>query len=211
MMICNKCGKEIAEGAKFCPYCGETVEQQPQAQPQPEVQPQPQPQAQAQPQAQPMANVQPQAQAVPNTFAPPVMPMPGAPEDKIKTTRTLGLVALIVGIFIPLVGFICGGIGISKISTLKHSATPEQTERLNKNKKLCLAGIIVPIVIMVIEIIVSIVVAISALNFARKQIEDYAQDPDGYANRVQQDIENEVEDYFQKEYGVDIKDYEQQK
>ena len=105
----------------------------------------------------------------------------------------------------------CSTAAASGAQSLKHSATPEQNERLNKNKKLCLAGIIVPIVIMVIEIIVSIVVAISALNFARKQIEDYAQDPDGYANRVQQDIENEVEDYFQKEYGIDIKDYEQQK
>ena len=206
-MICNKCGKEIAQGAKFCPYCGEKVEQ-PQAEVQVQAQPQPQAQVQPQPEPQPEVQPQPQAQPQPQPQAQGV-PMPGVPENKIKTTRTLGLVGLIVGIFIPLVGFICGGIGVYKASTLKHSSTPEQTERLNKNKKLCLAGIIVPAVILVIEIIAGIILTVSTINFFAKQAEDYIKDPDGYANRIQQDAEDAVEDYFQKEFGVDIKDYEQ--
>ena len=96
-MFCPQCGKEIGEGA-FCPYCGTRM---------------PAGAASQEPQAQYQQTAYNPYGAY-GTYGVPY----GVPEADVKTTKTLGLVALIVGIFVPLVGYICGGIGISKVNKL---------------------------------------------------------------------------------------------
>lgn len=182
-MFCPQCGKELNDGAAFCPYCG----------------------------AQMPVSAQTQAGA-PSTPVPPVNQNPygayaapfGVPESEIKNTKTLGLVALIVGIFVPFVSFICGGIGIGKVNKLMNNATPEQQERLAKNKKINIAAIIVRCVLIVLNIVLSIVCTITFFNYARRAY-DYFSDERNYSYNeedVQQFQEN-LEDYL-KQYGIDV-------
>ena len=178
-MFCPQCGKKLNEGEVFCPYCGA---QMPVSEP-------------AQYEADSPVNQNPYV-----VYAAPQ----GVPESDIKTTKTLGLVALIVGIFVPFVSFICGGIGIGQVNKLKNNATPEQQERLAKNKKINIAAIVVRCVLIVLNIVFSIVSIITFFNYA-KQTYDYFSDERNYSYNeedVQQFQEN-LEDYL-KQYGIDI-------
>ena len=99
-MICKNCNKEIADGSKFCEFCGspQDAPQQPQQQPQ-----QSQPQAQPangqyqQPQQQAGQFQQPQYGAVPNQFNAPKKPMD--PMVKKFIIGIVALVAVVAGIF----------------------------------------------------------------------------------------------------------------
>jgi len=183
-MFCPQCGKELNDGAAFCPYCG----------------------------AQMPVSAQTQAGAPASAPVPPVNQNPygayaasqGVPESDIKTTKTLGLVALIVGIFVPFVSFICGGIGIGQVNKLKDRATPEQQERLAKNKKINIAAIIVRCALIVLNIVITIVSIFTFFNYA-KQMYDFFSDERNYSyseDDARQFQEN-LEDYL-KQYGIDI-------
>ena len=172
-MFCHQCGKELENGAAFCAYCGAKLE------------------APAQQPFQPYA----QAPVSNPYFAP-----QGAVQSDVDSTKTLGLVALIVGIFVPLVGFICGGIGLSKIGKLKPAANPAQQEQLKKSKKLCLAGIIVPLILTVISIIVSI---IWGIYMTKNIVKDYTED--SQYSFEQGDLDD-FEDYLD-EYGIESGDF----
>ncbi|MBE6818935.1 MAG: zinc ribbon domain-containing protein [Ruminococcaceae bacterium] len=127
-MYCQNCGTLLNGGATVCPVCG-TQQANAQAQYQ-------QPQYQ-----QPM-------------YQNPV----GSVEAEMNNIHTLGLVALIVGIFVPLVGYICGAIGLSKIGKIKSFATPAQQPGLKKDKTLCILGIVIPAALRVLGIVLYIVV-----------------------------------------------------
>ena len=183
-MFCPQCGKELNDGAAFCPYCG----------------------------AQMPAAAQTQASAPASVPAPPVNQNPygtyaapqGVPESDIKTTKTLGLVALIVGIFVPLVSFICGGIGIGQVNRLKDRATPEQQERLAKNKKINIAAIIVRCALIVVNIVITIVSIFTFINYA-KQTYDYFSDERNYpySEDDARQFQENFEDYL-KQYGIEV-------
>ena len=42
-------------------------------------------------------------------------------QKELADAKTLGLIAIISGLFIPLIGWICGGIGVSKCNKLLSS------------------------------------------------------------------------------------------
>lgn len=76
-------------------------------------------------------------------------------EKEISDAKTLGFIAIIAGIFIPLAGWICGGIGISKCNKVL-SVYPNDLNA-NNAKKLGLIGIVVSSVIFVISIIIEVI------------------------------------------------------
>ena len=160
-MFCHQCGKEVAEGAAFCPYCGTAL-------------------AVNQPTAPPMPPTSLSQQ--PNYYAP-----QAAPQQEVNTTQTLGIVALAGSFFMPIVGFVCGIIGLSKIKKLKPAANAEQQQKLSKNKKLCSAGVIVATVLTVLSIVISI---IWGVYMARKISNDYRQNENNFDNYFSDGFDN---------------------
>ena len=111
-MICQNCGSNVMDGTAVCPNCGMMIPAPGGYMPQ-------QPQApygnnmggypQQNPYQQNPYQQQPQYGGGMGGFDP--------AEKEIKTAKTLGIVAICVGtLCIPLVGWICGGIGLSKAS-----------------------------------------------------------------------------------------------
>lgn len=108
-MLCQSCGRQVSDGARFCPVCGEPVQgvggapAQPSAfQPQPQPMQRPQEPVRPAPQPQPQPRPQPQQQ-----WAQPVpqqpMPQPQSPNSYQadvpgKKQATISLVLGIVGI-----------------------------------------------------------------------------------------------------------------
>ena len=175
-MFCRNCGNQLADGTQFCPYCGTEVGaasapvyQQPEAQAPVYQQP-------AQEYTQPTEGYQQSQQSYQQPVQGYQQPAQGyrqpgydpynqgyyqqpqrADDNEIKTTKTLGLVGLIVGLFIPLVGYICGGIGLSKVRKMEFFADPMQKEVLAKNKTLCMLAIIIPAVINIALVIINLI------------------------------------------------------
>lgn len=77
-------------------------------------------------------------------------------EKDISNAKTLALIAIIVGIFIPLVGWICGGIGISKCN--KVLLLYLNNYNANNVKKLNIIGIAVSSVIFAISLVIEFLV-----------------------------------------------------
>lgn len=160
-MTCNHCGGVMPEGAVFCPYCGMAQAFVPQNPPSraSEFSPHESIATAQVPYAQPNYAQLPYGQDPYGQFfygQEGYAPMPQAyymptcvSESDMSTVRTLGLVALIVGIFVPLAGYICGGIGLAKISKLLSYAYPLQVQALKKSRVLCLLGIIIPFVLSI--------------------------------------------------------------
>ena len=80
-------------------------------------------------------------------------------KDKLSTANTLG-------IFSPIVGIICGAIGISKVNEVPDFApyTPLAQEKA-RCKKLNVLGIVIPVVLWVV-LIVFMFIAVFAFGFA---------------------------------------------
>lgn len=158
-MFCSKCGNIINDDVAVCPHCGtatntyQPVSQQPPVQPnyqQPPVQPNYQ--QPDQPVYQ-QVTVQPGFQQVPPQA---YNPQAAQFNNDVSTAKTLGIVAIIAGIFIPLAGWICGGIGLSKA---KHclAMNPASYEAQNA-KKLNIAGLIVTSVLYALIILFYIII-----------------------------------------------------
>lgn len=125
-MFCSKCGNEINDEAVICPNCGCPTQNYNKPQ-EPAVQPNYAP------------YYQPVYQQKPIT-------------ELISSARSLGIISIIVGLFIPLVGWICGGIGISKAN--KIYAPPEFTDDVKSAKTLNLIGLVLSTCVFVIALVV---------------------------------------------------------
>lgn len=173
-MNCTHCGYQVGEGATFCPQCGAQLNTEQTANAAEYTQAASDNNAQngnvyEQPQqqySQPYADQQPYAQQnqynQQNTYAqqPPYgqapYGQPGYPGvDYAKdenSAKTLGIVAIIVGLFIPLVGWICGGIGKSKLGKIP----PEyRSDKYSTANGLCIAGIVVGCLSFVLALVMN--------------------------------------------------------
>lgn len=113
-MFCSKCGNEINDEAVICPNCGCPTQNYNKPQ-EPVVQPN-------------------HTQYYQPAYR------PKSVEQEISTARTLGIIAIIAGVFIPLAGWICGGIGYSKANKL---IDPNFADVIEGAKKLNLVGLII--------------------------------------------------------------------
>ena len=174
-MFCPKCGKELESGSAFCPYCGENLAQFTSAQPNVQA---------------PVSGGAPYANGS-GYFA------GGAAPNEVSSTQTLGIVALITAFFMPIVSFICGGIGLSKIKKLKTVATPEQQQQLAKHKKLSVAGISIAAVLTALSLIISIVWGV----YVGKRV--YNE----FSGKDYSITEEQIEDFLEQ-YGGETEDQE---
>lgn len=166
-MYCPKCGAFIPEGAQLCPNCQETA---------------PQPNNNA---ARPESSAQPENGVYYNTpnqnnqqpggdsyFTPPNQnnfensyytqsadeQADFAARDKLSTANTLGILSIILGIILtPIVGIICGAIGLVQANSIADSFNkPALMEEKRKAKRLNIIGIVLPLAIYIVLIIFAI-------------------------------------------------------
>lgn len=163
-MICRKCGSNIPDGTYYCNNCGEPVEAAYNQQPF-EYNGYNNANNAGQPYG--YTNVQ------NNPFAPQYNPQ--AYElmirSKIENAKTMGIIAIIVGLFIPLLGIVFGVIGIVKTNEINIAfpVSYDLQHSIKSTKKLCIAGIVVPIVIWVL-IVLCYIVLIAAMGVAYDQL-----------------------------------------
>ena len=161
-MYCEHCRQYVADGTAICPYCNTPIPQVGEAQPQANYFNQPQPQPQPQYQYQ---NSQQQVYQAMQGYPPP-QPNPYAQysnyESELSTSRTMGIVALIAAFFIPLVAWICGGIGLSKANSVPD--LPQFAAEKSKCKKMNIWGIIIPFILGVIGILFYVIVIVAFMG-----------------------------------------------
>lgn len=200
-MICKNCNQQISDESLFCPYCGSAVEQ-PAPQPEPVVQPAPQPTSQPAPQAQVQQPVE--QYQVSQQYQQPGQPVQYYPnptaqlDSDIDSVKTLGIVALVAAFIMPIVSFICGGIGISKAKKLKPNVNEQQSQKLGSAKKLCSAGIIVGVVLTVLSIIIFILFTVFALKATKTVYDDIKDYNNGSSYNYNYDIPDEYKEYYQQ-------------
>lgn len=161
-MYCPKCGGYLEEGSVQCVNCGESIVQEQAAQPNNDnyyqqnagtyYNPQP---SESQSYYQYDSQVK-QTQMTEQAY-----------KDKLSSANTLGILAIILGIvFSPIVGIICGAIGLGKVNEVPDFApySPIAQEKA-KCKKLNTLGIVIPIVLWVVFIVLMFVFMF-ALGFA---------------------------------------------
>lgn len=149
-MYCIKCGREISDEVYYCEHCGEPVNKPYTQQP---VNPQGNNQQTYQQQNPHFTQYTPEAYEY-------------MISSKIEEVRTFGIIAIIAGLFIPIIGIVLGCIGISKINEIPISNQYRYESELKKKKakNLCIAGIVIPIVLWLIAIFM--VVFFSAVVFS---------------------------------------------
>lgn len=103
-MFCSKCGKEINDEAVICPNCGCFTSNYKELQP-------------------------------PVQSASVIQIVPKALDVKstLNTAKTLGIIGIIAGLFIPLAGWICGGVGIGKCDSIINNEPNNQDALSTKN------------------------------------------------------------------------------
>lgn len=141
-MICNKCGQFISDGVYYCEHCGEPVNRT----------------YTQQPFGSDNQNTQ---QSTQQTYQQPFSPQAFEYmiSSKIEEARTMGIIAIIAGLFIPILGIVFGCIGISKLNEvpLSNQLRYETELKRKKAKNLCTVGIVLPIVLWVIAVIFVVV------------------------------------------------------
>lgn len=70
-----------------------------------------------------------------------------------NSAKTLGIVAVVFGFIIPLVAWICGGIGLSKATKVLYTNPFHQ--KAKSAKTFCIVGIIIGVVVWIINMIAS--------------------------------------------------------
>lgn len=174
-MICNKCGQTVSDEMYYCEHCGEPLKQTYSQQPihndtqntQPGSQDASQSYQQPYQQAEQQTYQQPNQQAYgqqyqqyqqPNQQYPPYG-QPVTPQafdfmldNKIDEAKTLGIIAIIAGLFFPIAGIVLGCIGISKLNgiMIPPQFSYEKEAKRKKAKNLCMTGIILPIALWVV-------------------------------------------------------------
>ncbi len=139
-MFCRNCGKEIDDGALFCPHCGSQTLNPSGTQPQ------------AQPQVQPMT------QQTVN-----VQPFNAGPAQEAKGTNgfgiagfVLGLLSLYLGVYFcitPIVGLILSIVGVVKMKSFKSC------------NGLAIAGLVLSIIATVIWGLVWLIVGAAIISY----------------------------------------------
>ena len=85
--------------------------------------------------------------------------------QEVSSARTMGIVSIITGILgIALVGWICGGIGLSKSKRWLFTNDTALLADARKAKKLNVAGIIVSSVVFVLYLLIGILSALASLT-----------------------------------------------
>lgn len=160
-MICRKCGGNIPDGTYYCNNCGEPV--------QTNYNQQPFEYNGANNAGQPYGymNVQnnPFAQQY-NSQAYELMI-----RSKIDNAKTMGIIAIIVGLFVPLLGIVFGVIGIVKINEINIAfpVSYDLQHSIKSTRKLCIAGIVVPIVLWIL-IVFCYIALIAVMGVAYDQL-----------------------------------------
>lgn len=82
----------------------------------------------------------------------------------LSSAKTLGILAIVLGLlFSPIVGIICGAIGLSKVNDIVNlTSNPMIEQEKKKVKKLNKLGIIIPIVVYAVIILFTIIITVVA-------------------------------------------------
>lgn len=124
-MYCEKCGNQIDDNAIVCPNCGCAT-----------------------------SNYSVQATQT-NPIPQPVYTQPFIDVETNKSTgKILGIIGIIAGLFIPLVGWICGGIGLAKSNAVLSVSLDDKEAMSIKN--INVGAIVVASIAFVINVIVII-------------------------------------------------------
>ena len=151
-MICSKCGNQIDDGETYCAHCGTPVEKkdafEPYGQGTYDNAEQPQEQQPVQPQYQQQGYVPPYQtyqQPFNNNFL---------AQEEISSARTLGILSIVLGILLSsIAGWICGGIGSSKVDKYLFSNDMQLRLSAQDAKKLNKIGLILTSVFFALKII----------------------------------------------------------
>jgi len=125
-MFCYHCGKELDDRAVFCPHCGTVINEDA---------------------LKAAKEAQAKAEEKDEFFDAPPTPKPAQPVQQnapAKTTNTLALVGFILSFFVPLAGFICSIIGLTKCKNFNGNG-----------KGLAIAGIVISCVSFVLNLIIN--------------------------------------------------------
>ena len=80
--------------------------------------------------------------------------------SRISGARTMGIISIIAAFIIPIVGVICGAIGMSRMNNLM--APPQLEAQRLSARKLCKIGLILAVIMIVIGVILSVMVQMTA-------------------------------------------------
>lgn len=98
-----------------------------------------------------------------NVFASSQIDMQGRQE--VSSARTMGIISIITGILgVALIGWICGGIGLSKAKRWLFTNDTVLLADARKAKKLNVAGIVVSTVVFVIYLVIGIMSVAASLT-----------------------------------------------
>ncbi len=155
-MICNKCGQAIPETSYYCEHCGEPINQTYAQQPFHTASGNNYQAGNTGTQQTYNQNTQNYQQY--NSYNPYQQYTPEAFEyminSKLEEARTFGIIAVIAGLFMPILGIVFGCIGISKLNEipLPNQYNYEKELKKKKAKNLCIIGIVLPIILWILAV-----------------------------------------------------------
>ena len=160
-MICRKCGSNIPDGTYYCNNCGEPV--------QTNYNQQPFEYNGANNAGQPYGYMNVQNNPFAQQYNSQVYEL--MIRSKIDNAKTMGIIAIIVGLFVPLLGIVFGVIGIVKINEINIAfpVSYDLQHSIKSARKLCIAGIVVPIVLWIL-IVFCYIALIAVMGVAYDQL-----------------------------------------
>lgn len=144
-MFCKKCGKELLPDAVFCPSCGTRAEERSAFEPY------------GQSFEYSTAQQQYQYQSGSNQLY--------EAQREISSAHNFGIFAIIAGALgLCLIGWILGGLGLSKANRFINSVVPQIQYEARRAKKLNVIGLVVSSIVFFIMLVAFIVMFISAVG-----------------------------------------------